>query len=189
MAGLSLMAYALGLPGFMLVKILAPAFYSRKDTKTPVRIAVIALVTNMTLNLVFVVPMVMLEIPGPHAGLALATSIAAWVNASLLFVMLYRKKGLPATGRLAQAVYANGPGRCCPRCFAAVRHAAHTGMAGLDGRVPGCRPVCLGACRCSDLFSHPAVAGLAPETSLEACWVGAVDRISLRSIRATVTIM
>jgi len=92
MAGLSLMAYALGLPGFMLVKVLAPAFYSRKDTKTPVRIAVIALVTNMALNLVFVVPMVMLEIPGPHAGLALATSIAAWVNASLLFAMLYRKQ-------------------------------------------------------------------------------------------------
>jgi len=92
MAGLSLMAYAVGLPGFMLVKVLAPAFFSRKDTKTPVRIAVIALITNMTLNLVFVVPMVMLEIPGPHAGLALATSIAAWVNATLLFVVLYRKE-------------------------------------------------------------------------------------------------
>ncbi|MGB5438144.1 MAG: murein biosynthesis integral membrane protein MurJ [Gammaproteobacteria bacterium] len=92
MAGLSLMAYAFGLPGFMLIKVLAPAFYSRKDTRTPVRIAVIALVTNMTLNLVFVVPMVMLEISGPHAGLALATSIAAWVNASLLFATLYRKK-------------------------------------------------------------------------------------------------
>jgi len=90
MAGLSLMAYAAGLPGFMLVRVLAPAFYSRKDTRTPVRIAVIALVTNMTLNLVFVVPMVMLEMPGPHAGLALATSIAAWVNASLLFTRLYR---------------------------------------------------------------------------------------------------
>jgi putative peptidoglycan lipid II flippase len=92
MAGLSLMAYAAGLPGFMLVRVLAPAFFSRKDTKTPVRIAVIALVTNMTLNLVFVVPMVMLEIPGPHAGLALATSIAAWVNASLLFITLYRSQ-------------------------------------------------------------------------------------------------
>ncbi len=92
MAGLSLMAYAFGLPGFMLVRVLAPAFYSRKDTRTPVRIAVIALITNMTLNLVFVVPMVLLEIRGPHAGLALATSIAAWVNASLLFAVLYRKQ-------------------------------------------------------------------------------------------------
>jgi putative peptidoglycan lipid II flippase len=92
MAGLSLMAYAIGLPGFMLVKVLAPAFYSRKDPRTPVRIAVAALVTNMVLNLVFVVPMVMLAIPGPHAGLALATSTAAWVNAGLLFVVLKRRQ-------------------------------------------------------------------------------------------------
>jgi putative peptidoglycan lipid II flippase len=92
MAGLSLMAYAVGLPGFMLVKVLAPAFYSRKDTTTPVRIAIVALLTNIVLNLLFVVPMVMLEIPGQHAGLALATSLAAWVNAGLLFRMLRRKQ-------------------------------------------------------------------------------------------------
>jgi len=92
MAGLSLMAYAVGLPAFMLVKVLAPAFYSRKDTVTPVRIAVAALLTNMVLNLLFVVPMVMLEIPGPHAGLALATSLAAWMNAGLLFHMLKKKQ-------------------------------------------------------------------------------------------------
>jgi len=84
MAGMSLMAYAAGLPGFMLVKVLAPAFYSRKDPRTPVRIAIIALLTNMLLNVAFVVPMVLLDIPAPHAGLALATSIAAWVNAGLL---------------------------------------------------------------------------------------------------------
>jgi putative peptidoglycan lipid II flippase len=42
----------------------------------------------MALNLVFVVPLVMLSVPGPHAGLALATSIAAWVNAGLLYRML-----------------------------------------------------------------------------------------------------
>ena len=92
MAGLSLMAYAVGLPAFMLIKVLAPAFYSRKDTTTPVRIAVVALITNMVLNLLFVVPMVMLELPGPHAGLALATSLAAWVNAGLLFHWLKKKR-------------------------------------------------------------------------------------------------
>ncbi|MEN8206701.1 MAG: murein biosynthesis integral membrane protein MurJ [Pseudomonadota bacterium] len=92
MAGLSLMAYAVGLPAFMLIKVLAPAFYSRKDTRTPVRIAIVALVTNMVLNLLFVVPMVMLDIPGPHAGLALATSLAAWVNAGLLFHRLKKKQ-------------------------------------------------------------------------------------------------
>jgi putative peptidoglycan lipid II flippase len=91
MAGLSLMAYALGLPGFMLVKILAPAFYARKDPRTPVRIAVIALLVNLVFNLLFVVPMVMNDIPGPHAGLALATSVAAWVNAALLYRMLRRR--------------------------------------------------------------------------------------------------
>jgi putative peptidoglycan lipid II flippase len=92
MAGLSLMAYAAGLPGFMLVKVLAPAFYSRKDPRTPVRIAIVALVTNMVLNLVFVVPMVLLDIPAPHAGLALATSIAAWVNAGLLLRTLKHRQ-------------------------------------------------------------------------------------------------
>ncbi len=92
MAGMSLMAYAAGLPGFMLVKVLAPAFYSRKDPRTPVRIAIVALVTNMLLNLVFVVPMVLLDIPAPHAGLALATSIAAWVNAGLLLRTLHKRQ-------------------------------------------------------------------------------------------------
>ena len=93
MAGLSLMAYSLGLPGFMLIKVLAPAFYSRKDPRTPVRIAVVALVTNMVLNLAFVVPMVHFGVSGPHAGLALATSVAAWVNAGLLYRTL-RQKGI-----------------------------------------------------------------------------------------------
>jgi putative peptidoglycan lipid II flippase len=92
MAGLSLMAYATGLPGFMLVKVLAPAFYSRKDTRTPVRIAIVALLTNMALNLVFVVPMVLLDVPAPHAGLALATSLAAWVNAGLLLRTLRNRQ-------------------------------------------------------------------------------------------------
>jgi putative peptidoglycan lipid II flippase len=92
MAGLSLMAYTLGLPAFMLVKVLAPAFYSRKDTTTPVRIAIVALLTNMVLNLVFVVPLVLLDVPGPHAGLALATSMAAWVNAGLLYRMLRKQQ-------------------------------------------------------------------------------------------------
>jgi len=92
MAGLSLMAYAAGLPGFMLVKVLAPAFYSRKDPRTPVRIAIVALLTNMTLNLVFVVPMVLLDIPAPHAGLAFATSLAAWVNAGLLLRTLKNRQ-------------------------------------------------------------------------------------------------
>ena len=62
----------------MLIKALAPGFYSRQDTKTPVRIAVIAMVSNMVLNIILVFPL-------QHAGLALATSISAGINAFLLF--------------------------------------------------------------------------------------------------------
>jgi putative peptidoglycan lipid II flippase len=83
-------SYGVGLPGFMLVKVLAPAFYSRQDTVTPVKIAIRAMIANMVMNVLFVVPMVMLEIPGAHAGLALATALSAHLNATLLFMALRR---------------------------------------------------------------------------------------------------
>ncbi|MDX9741022.1 MAG: murein biosynthesis integral membrane protein MurJ [Gammaproteobacteria bacterium] len=92
MSRLSLMAYALGLTGFILVKVLAAAFFSRQDMRTPVRIAIIAMVANMVLNVAFVAPMVMLDIPGPHAGLAVATALASFLNAALLYRGL-RKSG------------------------------------------------------------------------------------------------
>lgn len=91
MARLSLMAYAFGLIGFSLVKVLAPGFFARQDTKTPVRIGIIALMANMALNVVFVVPWVLLGFVGPHAGLALATSVGAFINAGLLFRALKRE--------------------------------------------------------------------------------------------------
>ena len=90
MATLALLAYGVGLPGFMLTKVLAPAFYSRQDTVTPVKIAIRAMIANMVMNVLFVVPMVVLEIPGAHAGLALATALSAYLNASLLFLALRR---------------------------------------------------------------------------------------------------
>jgi putative peptidoglycan lipid II flippase len=74
----------------MLVKVLAPGFYARQDTRTPVRIGIYAMLANMGLNLLFVVPMAMAGIEGPHAGLALATALAAFINAGLLFRMLKR---------------------------------------------------------------------------------------------------
>ena len=83
MAQRSLWAYSLGLLPFMLIKVLAPGYYSRQDTKTPVRIAVIAMFTNMVLNIILVFPL-------QHAGLALATSIAAALNAFLLYRGLRR---------------------------------------------------------------------------------------------------
>ena len=92
MASLSLMAYMLGLPAFILIKVLAPGYYSRQDTKTPVKIAIIAMISNMALNILFVVPMVMLHYEAPHVGLALATSASGYINAILLY------RGLRNTG-------------------------------------------------------------------------------------------
>lgn len=75
----SLQAYTLGLLAFMSIKIFAPGYYSRQDTSTPVRIGIIAMVTNMVLNLFFVFVLDM-----AHTGLALATSLAAMLNAGML---------------------------------------------------------------------------------------------------------
>lgn len=84
MAARSLMAFSFGLPAFMLVKVLASGYYSRQDIKTPVRIAVIAMIANMALNFAFIFPL-------KHAGLALATSISSSINAALLMRGLLTK--------------------------------------------------------------------------------------------------
>jgi putative peptidoglycan lipid II flippase len=90
MSSLSLIAYAVGLPGFILVKILAPAFFARQDTRTPVRIAIYAMFANLAMNLLFVLLMLHFSIKGAHAGLALATALAAWLQAGLLWWYLRR---------------------------------------------------------------------------------------------------
>ena len=90
MASLSLRAYCLGLLAFMLVKVLAPGFYARQDMATPVRIGIIAMVANMVMNVAFAVPLYLLFNIG-HVGLALATSLSAWLNAGLLFRGLRRE--------------------------------------------------------------------------------------------------
>jgi putative peptidoglycan lipid II flippase len=78
MASYSLMAYGSGLLSFMLIKVLAPGYYSRQDTKTPVRYGIIAMITNMGFNLLFAVPF-------GYVGLAIATSMSALLNATLLY--------------------------------------------------------------------------------------------------------
>jgi putative peptidoglycan lipid II flippase len=85
MACRSLMAYSIGLLGFILVKILVPGFTSRKDMKTPVRFGIYAMIANMFMNIAFVFPLA-------HAGLALATSLGAFFNASLLLKRLLKEK-------------------------------------------------------------------------------------------------
>jgi putative peptidoglycan lipid II flippase len=92
---LAVVAYASGVPAYVMVKVLSPGFFARKDTKTPVRIAIVALVVNIVLNLALMGPM-------GHVGLALATAIAAWLNAGLLAWMLVRRGHWLADDRLRQ---------------------------------------------------------------------------------------
>lgn len=98
MATWSLRAYAVGLVAFMLIKVLAPGFYARQDMKTPVRIGVIAMVSNMAFNLLFALPLHFIWQMG-HVGLALATSASALMNALLLFLSLKRNGIYQPVGR------------------------------------------------------------------------------------------
>lgn len=125
MAALALLAYCAGLPAFIGVKILAPAYFSRQDTRTPVRIAVTALVANMALNIVFVLALswqlagrdfsagllaTLAANPGAHVALALASSASGWLNAMLLWRNL-RQPGLAPDlplKRLLQVACASG---------------------------------------------------------------------------------
>ncbi|MFP5414951.1 MAG: murein biosynthesis integral membrane protein MurJ, partial [Gammaproteobacteria bacterium] len=89
MATFSLRAFSLGLVAFMCIKVLASGYFARQDTRTPVTIGIIAMVTNMVLNLMIALPLHHYFRLG-HAGLAAATALAAWVNAGLLLRGLLR---------------------------------------------------------------------------------------------------
>ncbi|HST76484.1 MAG TPA: lipid II flippase MurJ, partial [Acetobacteraceae bacterium] len=80
----ALAAYALGLPAFVVVKVLAPGFFARGDTSTPVKIGVCAVALNLALNFAFMVPL-------RHVGPALATSLAAIFNVGWLAFALHRR--------------------------------------------------------------------------------------------------
>ncbi|MGH8279013.1 MAG: murein biosynthesis integral membrane protein MurJ [Gammaproteobacteria bacterium] len=90
MSEVSLMAYAVGLVGFTLVKVLSPGFYARQETRVPVKIGVISVIANIILNVLITIPWAMSGLAAPHAGLALATSLAAFLNAALLYRGLRR---------------------------------------------------------------------------------------------------
>jgi putative peptidoglycan lipid II flippase len=101
----ALQAYAVGLLAFMLIKVLAPGYYARQDTRTPVKIGIQAMVANMVLNLALVLPLA-------HAGLALATSLSSYLNAFMLYRGL-RREGVmepqPGWGSFAlKMLLANG---------------------------------------------------------------------------------
>jgi putative peptidoglycan lipid II flippase len=90
LTALALQAFAVGLVGFSFVKILAPAYFAREDTKTPVRIGLIALAVNFVLSVSLAWYLTSIGYAGTHAGLALAISIAALLNALLLYRGLIR---------------------------------------------------------------------------------------------------
>ena len=95
----SLIAYSAGLMGFTMVKVLAPGYFARQDTATPVRVGLIALGSSMTLNLVLVVPWSLAGWAAPHAGLAASTSLGSFINSALLYRGLRRASVLnPAPG-------------------------------------------------------------------------------------------
>ena len=81
----ALVAYSVGLMGLIVVKVLAPGFYSRQDIKTPVKIAIITLIMTQVMNLAFIGPL-------KHAGLSLSIGLAACLNAALLYWQLRKQK-------------------------------------------------------------------------------------------------
>jgi putative peptidoglycan lipid II flippase len=89
----ALAAFACGLPALMLVKSLTPGFYAREDTKTPVKIALVSAATNIALAALLMLPL-------RHVGIALAASLANWLNALLLAAVLQRRGFLQPDARL-----------------------------------------------------------------------------------------
>jgi putative peptidoglycan lipid II flippase len=123
----ALAAFALGLPAFVLVKVLQPAFFAREDTVTPLRMALITVAANVVFSLALFWPL-------RHVGLALATSLSAWLNAGLLIWALRSRKFLTIDARCKTRV---------PRIavasvlMGAVLWAAFQGLAPwFDGAVP-----------------------------------------------------
>ncbi|MDR3492378.1 MAG: murein biosynthesis integral membrane protein MurJ [Gammaproteobacteria bacterium] len=85
MASKSLTAFAVGIVPFMLIKVLAAGFYAKQDMGTPVRIGILAMIANMVFNLILIWPL-------KHAGIALATSLAAVLNTGFLYYFLQKQK-------------------------------------------------------------------------------------------------
>ena len=80
----ALAAYAVGLPAYVLIKVLAPGFYAREDTKTPVKIAVVCVIANTAVALALMGPFA-------HVGIAFATAASAWMNVAALAAILRRR--------------------------------------------------------------------------------------------------
>lgn len=97
----ALMAFAAGLPAFVLIKVFQPAFFAREDTRTPMYFAGVNMVVNVvgSIALFFLFQHLGLM---PHVGIALATTLAAWINAAMLLITLRRHGDFRADSRLAR---------------------------------------------------------------------------------------
>ncbi len=93
----ALAAFSVGLPAYILVKVLTPGFYARQDTKTPVRFAILSIGVNLIFNLILILPL-------QQMGPALATAIASWVNVALLYRTLKRRGHFVADDRLRRRI-------------------------------------------------------------------------------------
>ena len=94
----ALAAFSLGLPAYILIKVLTPAYYARQDTRTPVRFGLIAVGVNLALNLALIVPL-------QHMGPPLATAIASTVNVALLYATLIRRGDFAPDARLKRRAW------------------------------------------------------------------------------------
>jgi putative peptidoglycan lipid II flippase len=92
----ALSVFALGLPAYVLIKVLTPGFHARQDTTTPVRVALAAILVNLLGNLLLIWPL-------GHIGIAVATAISAWVNAGALYFMLHRRGLFGLDARMRRA--------------------------------------------------------------------------------------
>lgn len=155
----ALAAFSVGLPSYILVKVLTPGFYARQDTRTPVRFAMISVLVNLVGNLVLILPL-------RHMGPPLATAIASTVNVWMLYRTLVKRGHFQADARLrrrgwrlALAALAMGAvmwaaqGLFMPYVHGAwtVRVAAMAALVSAGGLVYGLATVLLGAFSKDDL--------------------------------------
>jgi putative peptidoglycan lipid II flippase len=94
----ALAAFSVGLPAYILVKVLTPGYYARSDTRTPVRYATISIAVNLVLNLALIVPL-------QHMGPPLATAVASWVNVAMLYRTLRKRGDFVADAQLSRRVW------------------------------------------------------------------------------------
>lgn len=91
--GAALKAFALGLPAYVLVKVLGPGFFAREDTATPVKLAIVCVIANVAVSLTLIQFLA-------HVGIALATATTAWLNAAMMWTVLHRRRHYASDARL-----------------------------------------------------------------------------------------